>query len=206
MLEYLRRFLNELEGSQRAAHLRVALKSLRLKLTSVVIDPRSPWVSITPTSATSGYRLTGYVYEDENESGGNHNLYVTVVDKNGAPMSGVMVHQAWPDGDVAQPALGGVTNFGLYGGPFYPDQGQVGAYYCYIESKDHSDICKGMGLPVNRHVNYIITFQHFDSSTPVPTPTPAPTGSYPTNAQWASAFNQASVALAQIAKIFGGSL
>ena len=199
----LDRLLNWFGAERKKYHLRRALQSIRLKLTSVVIDPRSYWVTVVPTQATSGYRLTGYVYEDETQSGGNHNLYVTVVDKNGAPLSGVMVHQAWPDGDVAQPALGGVTNFGLYGGPFYPDQNQTGAYYCYIEGKNHSDIVTGMGLPVNRHVNYILTFQQFDSSTPAPVPTPAPTGDYPTNAQWASAFNQASTALANIAKIFG---
>lgn len=126
---------------------------------SALSDPRSYWVTRIRTKASPHWELTGYAYQDETESGGKHNIYVTVLDEHGAPMSGVPVWQEWPDDRVSQLTIGGVTDFGVWGGPFYPEEGQVGAYSVYVEDKDLSDVVAGMGLPVNRHVCYYLTFQ-----------------------------------------------
>ncbi len=126
------------------------------------------WVTVTRSSALTRWTLTDCAYQDESQSGGNHNLYFTAVTPFGAPAT-VYAHQAWADGDVQQLTLGGQTNFGLYGGSFDPQRGEVGAYSGYIESRASSDVVSGMGLPLNRHVNFILTFQQV---TPASQPTP----------------------------------
>lgn len=126
---------------------------------SINLDPRCNWVVVAPCSAIPRWELAGFAYQNEEESGGRHNVYITCISETGAPVSGIPVHQAWPDGDISQWTLGGVTDFGLYGGPFYPDQGQAGAYSVYVDSKEHSDVVSGMGLPANRHVCYLLTFR-----------------------------------------------
>jgi hypothetical protein len=159
--------------------LRVASDSL--------IDPRSYWVQVVdPTSSTTPYwDLVGYAYQDETQSGGNHNVYVTVIDEHGAPLSGVSVWLKWPDAqgnESQQFTLTGATNYGLYGGPFYPDQGQCGPYTVYVVSPSISTQARCLGLPANRHVNYLLTYQRVlgtPTVTPtivaVPTRTPTPT-------------------------------
>ncbi len=140
-------------------------------LASVTTCGDATWVSVQPTSAVPRWELIECLYQDENESQGNHNIYITTLSENGAPKSGVWAHQAWPDGDVKQSTFVGTTNFGMYGGPFYPPQ--VGAYSAYIESRSISDVVNGMGLPANRHVNYLLTWQYVPGNVPV-TPTPFP--------------------------------
>lgn len=128
----------------------------------MVLDPRCPWVTVERTSQVPAWRLTGFRYQDENQSGGNHHIFYTVLDERGTPVSGVTAWLKWLDAapdEAKTPILGGTGNIPLFGGPFYPDRGQVGAYRCYIESPDESDVVWGMGLPVNRHVNYLVTFQ-----------------------------------------------
>lgn len=138
------------------------------------IDPRCPWVTLTPCNVFPRWELKTLVYQDENQSGGNHNIYITVLDERGAPVSGVICWQKWPDAqpqETQQATLGGVTNFGIWGGPFYPDRGEAGAYWSFVESTAKSDVVNGMGLPANRHVNYILTFQRVVADAPIP-PTP----------------------------------
>ena len=136
-----------------------------------------------PTTARPGWTLIGYAYQDETQSGGNHNVYIVVLDQNGAPLSGIVVWLKWPgalSNESQQATITGATNFGLYGGPFYPDQGQNGAYSVYVEDKAKSSVVLGMGLPVNRHVNYFLTFQRV-----LVTPPPPP-GDYVTQAQFSA--------------------
>lgn len=128
------------------------------------------WVTVTRSSALPRWTLIDCAYQDESQSGGNHNMYFTAITPFGAPAT-VYAHQAWPDGDVEQLTLGGQTNFGLYGGSFDPGKGQVGAYSGYIESRATSDVVSGMGLPLDRHVNYILTWQQVTGPASTATPT-----------------------------------
>lgn len=137
------------------------------------------WISVTRTTALPRWQLTGCIYQDESESGGNHNLYFSITDELHAPAN-VYACQWWPDpaeAPVCQLALNGVTNFGLYGGPFYPDRGEVGAYCGYIKGDPSDETC-GMGLPANRHVNFILIYQRVIAD-PTPTAT-ATTSATPT--------------------------
>jgi hypothetical protein len=133
------------------------------------IDPRCPWILLTPSAALPRWELKEIVYQDETQSGGNHNIYVTVLDENGAPQSGVIVWQKWPGAEpheAQQGTLSGSTDFGIYGGAFYPDRGERGAYRCYVEDAAVSDEVYGIGLPANRHVNYLLTFQRVTGEMP----------------------------------------
>lgn len=146
------------------------------------IGPKPEWITFD-TKANPKWRLTGFAYQDEKQSGGNHNIYVTVVDENGAPESGITVWQKWPDAapnEAQQATLGGTTNFGIYGGAFFPDRGEHGAYWCYVEDESVSDVVRGIGLPVNRHVNYILTFQRIGVVVPPPVTPPSDTSHYVT--------------------------
>lgn len=127
------------------------------------------WVSVTRSNATPRWTLTDCVWQDVDTSGGNHNLYFSIVNQFGAPAT-AYAHQAWPDGDVSQLTLGGQTNYGIYGGSFDPNRGQVGAYCGYVESRAASDVVCGIGLPLNRHVNYVLSFQQVTGAAQ-PTPT-----------------------------------
>jgi hypothetical protein len=145
---------------------------------SVIIDPRSYWVSIDKCTVLPRWELVGYTYQDENESGGNHVIDITVKDKDGAPVSGVWAWMVWPQGDPGEPnsdrrqILGGNTNFPIYPNGFFPDPNMPapqGPYDVYVEARDKSDIVRGMGLPANRHVNYLLTFRRVvDDSQPPP--------------------------------------
>jgi hypothetical protein len=161
----------------------MAFDKTKVMLASVPDAVNCPWVSVQPCGVAVGgcstvmpcWRLVDFVFQDEEQSGGRHNIYITVLDESGAPKSGIQAHQAWPDGDTSQATLGGVTDFGVYGGPFYPDRGEVGPYQVYIEARNKSDVVAGMGLPANRHVSYLLTFRW---TTAAPAPAPAPAGDY----------------------------
>ncbi len=135
------------------------------------IDSRAPWLRISDSTAPLPRWHVKYVgYDNENESGGNHNIYITVLDENGAPLDGIPVWQKWPSAsptEARQRTLAGTTNFGIWGGPFYPDRGEAGAYWVYVgDDTAKSDVVRGMGLPVNRHVNYRITVQRLVANAP----------------------------------------
>lgn len=146
---------------------------------TTTLDPRATWVTVDRApEGKPRWRLVQFAYQDERESGGRHNCYVTTLDANGAPQSGVRVWQKWPDAaqnETAKITQGGACDFGIYGGPFYPDRGERGAYWFYVADPGQSDIVRGVGLPVNRHVCYYLTFRWMPAGAPIPpSPTPPP--------------------------------
>ena len=137
-----------------------------------LIDPRATWLSITGTTAPPPvFKLVSMIYQDQFQSNGTANFYVTVVDSAGAPLAGVNVYQAWPDGNaVKQTDANGKTDFFMSGNScFNPALGQVGPYSSYVESTTISDVLSGMGLPLCLHVSYLLVFRKVVSVTPPPT-------------------------------------
>jgi hypothetical protein len=130
---------------------------------SEVINAACPWVTVERCQAVPHWQLVSLNYRDENASGGNHNIYYTVLDENGIVVSGINCWQGWPDGETFEVAQAGQANIGIWGGPFYPDRGEVGPYFAWIGNRAQSDIVRGMGLPVNRHVCYDLTFKRVTS-------------------------------------------
>ncbi len=102
------------------------------------------------------WRIVIVKFEDVNESGNDHTIYVKVLEENGNRADGERLHlTSWgglseypnekPAGDLCN------CNFDY---PIYGD-----AYSVHIDGALPSDIMADMIMPMNRHVNYRITFQ-----------------------------------------------
>jgi hypothetical protein len=129
---------------------------------------------------TPYWKLISAQYQDPDESGGNVNIVVFVQDERGAPMPGQRVFQKFP-GDRAP----GITDerghieFPMSGdSSFAPERGESGPYSVEIDGLPNDQVL-GMGLPLRRHVQYILTYRRALFS-PQPTPTPAPVPTPPT--------------------------
>jgi hypothetical protein len=142
-------------------------------------SPLPPWVTLSPAADCSAgcWRIVAAEYDNEHESGGNHNIYgrMTV---NGESPAGLPWHVAWPDGDVrilTKPAPEW-ADFPIFD-CFNPDN-ETGAYFAYAgDNPAQSDIARGMGLPQCLHVNYWFVWQ-WSAGGPTVTPTATPTPSH----------------------------
>ncbi len=102
------------------------------------------------------WRVVFVKFQNINESGNDHTIYVKVLDENGNRTEGEKLHlTSWgglseypnekPAGDLCN------CNFDY---PMYGD-----AYSIHIDGALPSDTMADMIMPMNRHVNYRITFQ-----------------------------------------------
>ncbi len=130
----------------------------------LIWDPRLDplGVKLTRTDQSPAWRLTSGLYQNEFESGGNHNVYFTLQKTDGAPAAGVTVVVDWVGRDPSdRPAesvtdANGQTNIPIWA-ILHPEL-QDGPYFAYVKDSP-SDKVSGMGLPVNRHVNFLLTFR-----------------------------------------------
>jgi len=112
------------------------------------------------------WKLVSAMYENEEEAGGKHHVFIKVLDENGQPLEGQKIWLAWPTGnptDSVQDFTKGPLddywgNLALFGGwcPFWPE-GEHGPYGAYVDGP--GDQVWGMGLPCNRHVCYRLIWQ-----------------------------------------------
>ncbi len=151
---------------------------------SVIWDPRLPGlnVSLVPANVLDGnyyWKLIRADYQDGNESGGNHNMYYIVTDENATPVANQIVWQTWPDDSASTPTKNdGTADIAMWAN-YWPQDGP-GPYNGYVGGLP-SDEVRGMGLPGNNHVNFILYFQKTLKNTNTsPTQTPTATAS-PTN-------------------------
>lgn len=134
--------------------------------------------SVQPTPETKYWKLISAQYQDPEESGGNVNIIVFVQDERGMPIPGQRIIQKYP-GDQATAIADerGHAEFPMSGdSSFSPDRGENGPYTALIDGLP-SDQVVGMGLPLKRHVQYILTFRRATfaaQSTPTPAPVPTP--------------------------------
>ncbi len=143
-------------------------------------------VSLVPAQPNPGvtyWKLVKARYQDDSESGGNHNVYVHTIDAQGKPKSNVAVEVRWPRWDAPDDSVVRTTNQqGNMDVPLYayfdPKKGQTGPYHCACQGV--SDRVSGMGLPQKLHVNFILTFQEttaqVTTTPPPPTPPSQPAG------------------------------
>lgn len=142
------------------------------------IDPRVTWLKVDPAVNYPCWKITDVAYADENQSGGNVNIYVSVLDENGSPAFGAKVYFNTTDGQnpATQTVINGVTDFPQSGdSSFDPARGESGPYTIRILGGGDSDVIEGMGLPLRRHVTYQIRFKKVLSPV-TPPPPPPPTG------------------------------
>ncbi len=147
------------------------------------------WLTFERTSLPC-YRAVRveYIGTDDPRNNGSVNAYVKCLDKAGNYKAAVKVWQDWSDDRAAEytkiEANAPEFNGEKFGATFYmsgdssfdPNKGQAGPYAIYADGA--SDKVKGLGLPLRRHVQYLITLQWMDEETPPQLPDP------PTGKQW----------------------
>lgn len=132
--------LEELEWDWRLDALGVALQAAEIK------------------TGQAYWKLVRAEYQGPAEAGDNHQIYYTVVDQQNNPMEYQKVWQSWSDGETdAITNEHGETNIPLWAF-FSPDHGERGPYTAWIDGLP-SDRVVGMGLPMKRHVCFLLTWK-----------------------------------------------
>lgn len=118
-------------------------------------------LTVDPANVAPGeqyWQLVRAVYEGPDESCGTHHIYYNVLDEDGEPIAGQKVWQGWAeDKTYATTNDRGQTNIGLWL-PYAPDRGESGPYFAWVDGLPSDSVC-GMGLPLKRHVNFLLTWQ-----------------------------------------------
>ena len=119
-------------------------------------------VKLTPATAAQAWRLIVAKYQDETQSGGNHHIYYKLFNANGTPAAGVKLVIDWVGREASDPPAivttdqNGEANCALWA-VIHPEL-KDGPYFTLVKGMP-SDQVSGMGLPVNRHVNFVLTFK-----------------------------------------------
>jgi hypothetical protein len=117
--------------------------------------------AVEPAAVDPGHaywKLVGAVYQAPDESGGNHHIYYTVWDEHAQPLEFQRVWQGWPDDKTdAMTNERGEANIPLWAS-YAPDRGESGSYFAWVDGLP-SDRVYGLGLPLKRHVNFLLTWQ-----------------------------------------------
>lgn len=126
---------------------------------------------------TKYWKLISALFQDPDESGGNVNIIVFVQDERGMPIPGQRVFQTF--GNDRAPGTTderGHVEFPMSGdSSFSPDRGETGPYSIVVDGLA-TDQVLGMGLPLKRHVQYILTYRRaVFGAQPMPAPAPVPT-------------------------------
>jgi hypothetical protein len=119
-------------------------------------------VRLTRTNAPQAWRLVSAKYQGPDESSNNHHIFFTALRGDGTPAAGVRFVVDWVNRDPSSPAsivttdsngeaneaLWSILRLDLKDGPYF------------ATSKDQpGDTVSGMGLPENRHVNFLLTYK-----------------------------------------------
>lgn len=156
--------------------------------TTVEVDPRlAPMhVTLQPLHVPSGqayWKIISVKYQDTTESDNNHNIYYTALDENGIPAPGIPIFMDWqgrPSDDIPASVStdgNGAGNQAMYHGPvgWRPENGP-GPYTAWIGDPDYrgnsptkipGEKLVGCGLPMNFHVNYVVTWKKVIAGSPV---------------------------------------
>lgn len=104
------------------------------------------------------WRLIRAEYQDPTQSSGHHYVSYLVMDENGAPVAGQRVFEGLGDErsetrtDPSGAAKIPITT------SYSPEQGESGPYAAWVDGLP-SDRVTGLGLPVNRQVNFRLIWQ-----------------------------------------------
>jgi len=133
------------------------------------------WTSVEDAQVAPGqkyFRLVKAIYFDEASAGGRVNILVGVLDENGKELTKVPVRMEWGaneytlrqteekrDPFLIPYNLNVIAAHDMASGSsFSPDRGERGGYKISIEGFA-SDVVSGMGLPLRRHVAFLLVFQ-----------------------------------------------
>jgi len=146
------------------------------------------WVTIRRTDALPKWKVVDvqYISVESECNNGSTNVYVKALDEQGRYQAGIRIWQDWSEdraSDLTLPLAQaneycgskfGRTFFMSGDSSFDPAKGQTGPYAFYVDGM--SDRVNGLGLPLRRHVQYLITFQRVTSEEPNPPSPPPPAG------------------------------
>ncbi|MBI5029273.1 MAG: cyclic nucleotide-binding domain-containing protein [Chloroflexi bacterium] len=133
------------------------------------------WTIVEDAQVAPGqkyFRLVKAIYFDEASAGGRVNILVGVLDENGKELIDVPVRMEWGvneytirqteekrDPFLIPYNLNIIAAHDMAGGSsFAPERGERGGYKITIEGFA-SDAVSGMGLPLRRHVAFLLVFQ-----------------------------------------------
>ena len=103
------------------------------------------------------WKLIRAEYQGPDESDGKHHIYFKVEDEQGKPLEYQRVWQGWPDDKTdATTNEAGETNIPLWAS-FSPEH-EAGPYTAWVDGLP-SDRVTGMGLPLKRQVNFLLTWR-----------------------------------------------
>ena len=136
-------------------------------LTATPIELEWDWrldalgVVVQPANVAPGqeyWKLVRAIYQSPDEAGENHHIYYTVLDENRQPLPNQRVWQGWSDDktDASTDDKGG-TSIPLWAS-YAPDRGEYGPYFAWVDGLP-SDGVIGLGLPLKRHVSFLLTWQ-----------------------------------------------
>ncbi len=119
-------------------------------------------VKLTRAPEARAWRLVSAVYQDETESGGRHHIYFQLLKADGTAAPGVRLIVDWKDRPPQDaPAYVTTDASGQANCPIWAMLSpalQNGPYFARI-ANEPSDVVSGMGLPMNRHVNFVLTYR-----------------------------------------------
>lgn len=147
------------------------------------LDPRLAQITrvevrqVQPSSGQTYWKLISAKYQDPEESGGNVNIVCFVQDERGAPLPGTRVDLRTSAGDTASALTNerGHCDHVMGRGAGFDPARERGPLAVFVDGLP-SDEVNGMGLPLNRHVQYILTWRRAVGVAGAPTaPTPGPT-------------------------------
>ena len=143
-----------------------------LRVTVTVVEfPSLEWdsrlddlgVHLTRTDTSHAWRLISAIYQDPSESSGNHNIYYKALRSDGTPAVGIKFVMDWNGRNPADlPGMATTDENGEANIPMWAilhPELKDGPYFTTTVDQP-SDKVSGMGLPVNYHVNYILTFKY----------------------------------------------
>ncbi len=133
------------------------------------------WTGVDAAAVAPGqkyYRLEKAIYFDEARAGGRVNIFVGLLDEDGKPLSDIPVKMEWGAGEYTTRRTEEKFDFFLQpynlgvlavhdmasGSSFSPDRGERGGYKISVEGVP-SDVVSGLGLPLRRHVAFLLVFR-----------------------------------------------
>ncbi|MDE3089728.1 MAG: hypothetical protein KGJ80_10160, partial [Chloroflexota bacterium] len=128
-------------------------------------DPRLDALGVTLTRSTAprAWRVTAATLQDPGQTGEDHHIYYTALRADGSAAAGIKFVIDWVGRDPSdQPAFvttdaNGQTTCPLWAG-FDPNL-KNGLYFTTTTDQP-GDTVSGLGLPSNRHVNFLLTYQY----------------------------------------------
>lgn len=124
-------------------------------------------IAVSPASVPSGqayWKLVRAVYQDDTQSGGNHGVYFRVEDEEQQSLMGINVCLGWPSGEDCSHVTEYHSNYPAgYAADIpmwasYDPAYGPGPYTAWAAGLP-GDRVTGLGLPLNHHVNFMLTFR-----------------------------------------------